>query len=1044
MRFLWRYHKRFLPGMVAVVITAGIAGGCCRETGPPPAEGVEASQDAVKESVEPAVEIYQEVDLETKRLLAPGFAHRYQLDISEGYLLHVEIDQLGSDVYTQLLDSQDRLLVQVDSRSEDRGTEHLYFVALEGGTYTLSVRAFDSKSATGSYLLHVDQRLANDSDCKHAEAEKAFGDAFALVQGTLYGVPEQAVVGYQNAADIWHRLGNTRRRADALFELALLHRRAGRQADALSCFQQCLPFLSDSRNRAVVLNEMGSIWKNTGDPAKARDSYDEALELFRDQEDTWNEAGVLYNLGRLDSRQGRPLDALGHLRQAQERWTEQGDRSKLAETLNAVGEVYEKLSETRLALDFHHQALKLQDPRTEGLARAITLSFMAQAFFEAGELTRAEEVLAECLKLREKGGASETDKAKTWGGLGAVEARRGHSRKALELFRRALAVFEGQEDLANHAIMLGNIAWVYLDLGEAGRALDLHQKALDLYRQLTYQEGEALSHLGSAMAWRRLGNTAKSLEHAEKALAVIERVVESGQAPARREELLLPYFSTRQRYFDLFIDLLMEQHRQESASGYGALALATSEQARARHLLEILAENPQAFRDDADPALLEEQRVLREEINAADRVLRRRRRNESLEDLVEEERRQRWRWTEYHRLAQRMREESSWFTSLHQPRPLALQGIQRLLDGQTLLLEYFLGEDRSFLWAVDSSRMEIHELPPRGEIEPLARRTYKELTKSDQINYRVPTERDLDELSSILLRPVADRLAGQRLLIVTSGALEYIPFAALPTPGSSARRLVEDHELVYVPSASVLAMLRGRRNSAGPSPEGLLAIFADAVYSPEDPRLGHRAEPSSFRAGPAHLPRIPYSAREAEAIVAIAEGRGSVLEAFGFEARRDLAISGQVAGYRILHFATHGILRENQTKLSALVLSRYDIGGRPIEGRLLLNDIYELDLAAELVVLSACHSALGQEIRGEGLMGLPRGFLYAGASRVLASLWKARDESTAELMTRFYHHLLVDGQPPPAALRTAQRSMLAEPRYSVVHWAGFVLQGDWY
>jgi len=1049
MRSLVPRRELAVLGVAAAVIGAGISTGGCREVAsPPPRETAPSAADqrvtGVEAAAVPRGESYGEADLGQERKLAPAEAHRYRIDLDADRLLHVEVDQRGVDVYLRLWDPGDRLLLRVDSRNQDRGPEHLYAVTTRNGMHTLEVRAFDD-TTPGAYLARIEQRPAAEEDRRHAEAEKAFADAFALVQARPRTVPEQAVAGFRRAAEIWKGVGNSRRWADALFELAPLYRDADRWSEALTCYERALPFFPDSRNRAVILNEIARLRQDTGAPTRARQSFEQALDLFRELGDRWNEASVLHNLGRLDSRQGRALDALEHLRQARERWIDLGEQIKLAETLNGIGEVYERLGETSLALDHHRQALELQDPRASPLDRANTLCFMGRALFEADELDPAAERFARCLELRQEGGAPETDQAKAWAGLGAVEVRRGRPRRALELFQRALAVFERRGSLVERAILLDNVAWLYNDQGETGEALSRHRQAVEIFRRSTHHEGEAMGRLGVAVAHRRRGEAAEALENAEKALALIERVVESGQAPARRKDLILPYFASRQLYFDFYVDLLMEQHRRQPEAGYDALALATSEQARARHLLQVLAETPGALQENADPALLEEQRRLREEINAADRELRYRRGIESEESLAEAERRQRWRWAEYHRLAQRIVEESSWHASLHQPRPLALPGIQRLLDDRTLLLEYHLGDDRSFLWTVDPSRMESHELPPRAVIESLARRTHRELTRSDQLNYRGPTERDLSRLSEILLRPVAEKLAGQRLLIVASGALESIPFAALPVPASPDRRLVEEHEILHVPSASVLAMLRGRRDTDPRMADGLLAVVADAVYDPEDPRLdGREPTPDSLAPRSDALRRIPYSGHEAEAIRTIAESRGAVLSALGFEARRELATDGRLDGYRIVHFATHGIFREDHAELSALILSRYDADGRPVEGRLSLSEIYGLDLSAELVVLSACQSALGREIRGEGMMGLPRGFLYAGATRVLASLWKVQDESTAELMTRFYRHLLVEGLAPAAALREAQRSMLADPRYAPYHWAGFVLQGDWF
>jgi CHAT domain-containing protein len=191
------------------------------------------------------------------------------------------------------------------------------------------------------------------------------------------------------------------------------------------------------------------------------------------------------------------------------------------------------------------------------------------------------------------------------------------------------------------------------------------------------------------------------------------------------------------------------------------------------------------------------------------------------------------------------------------------------------------------------------------------------------------------------------------------------------------------------------------------------------------------------------LARLPFSRREAQAIMnVVPEGEG--LLALDFRASRATVMGGELANYRIVHFATHGILNSVQPEFSGIVLSLFDKAGNGQEGFLKLNEIYNLNLPADLVVLSACQTALGKEIRGEGLIGLTRGFMYAGTPRVIASLWKVDDAATARLMGEFYKAMLAEGRPPAAALRMAQVKMWQQHRWrSPYYWAAFTLQGEW-
>jgi CHAT domain-containing protein len=168
------------------------------------------------------------------------------------------------------------------------------------------------------------------------------------------------------------------------------------------------------------------------------------------------------------------------------------------------------------------------------------------------------------------------------------------------------------------------------------------------------------------------------------------------------------------------------------------------------------------------------------------------------------------------------------------------------------------------------------------------------------------------------------------------------------------------------------------------------------------------------------------------------------MQALGFNASRATATSSELGQYRIVHFATHGVLDDQHPEASGLVFSLVNRNGKPQDGFVVLQDIYNMNLSADLAVLSACETGLGKEIRGEGLMGLTRGFMYAGASRVVASLWRVDDAATADLMGRFYKAMEQQGMPPAAALRKAQVELSKEERWSdPYYWAGFVIQGEW-
>jgi CHAT domain-containing protein len=336
-----------------------------------------------------------------------------------------------------------------------------------------------------------------------------------------------------------------------------------------------------------------------------------------------------------------------------------------------------------------------------------------------------------------------------------------------------------------------------------------------------------------------------------------------------------------------------------------------------------------------------------------------------------------------------------------------------------------------------------------------------------------------NELSAMILAPLRHLLSGKRLLIVADGALQYIPFAALPSPAATTGPngtvpLIVEHEIVSLPSASVLAEIRRAAAARSPSSQAQreVAVLADPVFDAADERvakaskatdskrrleekavLSSAAQRLSRSAGDIglrrergsrnYLDRLLYTRQEARAI-ANATPRGQVMQALDFQASRVTAMSPELARYRIIHFATHGFADSKHPELSGLVFSLVDRNGKPQDGFLGLDDIYNLNLPVDMVVLSGCQTGMGKEISGEGLISLTRGFMYAGASRVVASLWNVDDLATSELMAKFYRAMEAGKMRPAAALRQAQMEMWKQKAWhSPTYWAGFQIQGEW-
>ncbi len=565
--------------------------------------------------------------------------------------------------------------------------------------------------------------------------------------------------------------------------------------------------------------------------------------------------------------------------------------------------------------------------------------------------------------------------------------------------------------------------------------------------------GEARTLYNIASLQRDSGDFKASLTQMERVIKIVEDL----RTKIDSQELRTSYFATVQDYYEFYIDLLMQLHKQHPSQGYDALALQTSERARARSLLELLTEANADIRQGVEPKLLSQEHNLQEQLDTLEKrriqLLNVNHTEAKLQALGKEIEAV---LEQYQKVQAQIRATSPRYAALTQPQPLSLTQIQQqVLDDNTLLLEYSLGEKRSYLWAVTNKSITSYELPKRADIEATVQKFRQEITTPYLRN-----SPSIDTLSQIILAPVAQELGKKRLAIASDGALQYVPFSALATPGSSSYEpLLLNHEIITLPSASTVAILRREHKERKSSASKTLVVLADPIFSSDDERLEGKVKVSpssvpesnldsqaltrSAQDSDVNFQRLRFTRQEAEQILSLVPVSDRK-QAFDFNASRTTASSENLSQYRIIHFATHGILNSKHPELSGVVLSLFDDQGRPQNGFLRLHDIFNLNLQAELVVLSACKTGLGEEVKGEGLVGLTRGFMYAGSPRVVVSLWSVDDQATSELMKVFYKKMLQEKLKPAAALRTAQIEIWRTQKYSApYYWAAFTLQGEW-
>ena len=816
-------------------------------------------------------------------------------------------------------------------------------------------------------------------------------------------------------ANVLQRIG------DAYYDLEEIEKALGPYRRALTLW----PLPDHLEGEAWTYNNLGLAHRVLGDLPAAREAYTEALKRWRELGEIAHEATTLHNRGRSFFYLGDRARALDDLDRALRLRRRLGDRRGEASTLTAIAWVYLRSGDPQTAYTDFRLAQALLEDEGDVRAQAITLYSMGVALLDLGE-----------------------------------------TEEALTCFRRALPTFLDLGDRRQAAWVRHNIGRALRAAGRLEEAIEAHRQALMIFEETGALSATIAARQSLAFAERQRGE----LHVARREIERVLRDVEAQRLKPASQHLRTSYFATQQSSYDFYVDLLMELHRRDTEAGHDRRALAISERARSRSQLDLMIESGADLLRGADPALSAESRELEQRIGAKElqRLWLREGADTSAAQLEAVERSLRELLRQYGEVQARIRAGHA-DSALFEPRLLEADEIRRqVADSATVILEYDLGDERSYLWAVTPDGVSSFELPGRSEIESLARRAYELLTVSHQRKWRVRTSLALAELSEMLLQPAAGLLSGKRLVFVSEGALHYVPWSALPVPRATATAkepspatidveappLSSEYEVVSIPSASLLAQLRRNVSRRRPA-TGIVAVLADPVFDADDPRLEPEFRPAADRLGdttrggldptaPGSYPRLTESRREAEAILALAPPE-STFAAFSFNANREVMLDGHLAGYRILHLATHGELNAEHPELSRLVLSRFDRAGQPREGFVFAHEIYNLDLPADLVVLSACQTALGKEVRGEGLIGLSQSFLYAGAASVIVSLWKVDDRATAELMSRFYDQLLGQGLRPAAALRAARESIRHERAWQApYYWAGFVIQGEWH
>jgi CHAT domain-containing protein/tetratricopeptide (TPR) repeat protein len=1028
--------------------------------------------------------------------LAPMQSRRHEIALEAGQFLQATVHQLDLDVVLRLLGPDGTVLEErFDSSEGPVGMEPASLQATVAGVYAIEVHAPEDVERPGRYEVESQAPRPPDSrDRKRREAERLMevGGRFMgpRAGGRRRNRPDREQVvaaygAYREVLPLWEELGESCWEAEARSCFALLQVWSSEEESidnfirALDLWQAC----DDDRYKFIeTVLYTGRAMERWSRLHEAAETLEFGLLLARAEQDRVLTSHFLITLCSLYGQLGDTIRALEVGEEGLALVRALGHPPRTAVVLTNLAEAHYRRGALQKASDLALEALTLRREIGEELGLQTTLATLADIYQALGEpevaLSYLDEASAVVAKLGPGSTAySSVSAANVLRGMGKPAEARARLLRDMEIRRNSMpprvelrarlalaALFLDEGDASGARPHVDQTLKVEGTIGDPlvrADALDLRgridlmagelpaaDEALAQGLAIRRQVGDRLGEAGTLFFHAQVARAAGNLPETRRRLEEARAVVAAQRAVFMSPNLRATWGSTVREIEAAYVAVLMEQNAAAPDRGLDALAFEASEAASARSLLDMLGERG----EPAAGSTVARERAARERLTGAlDRQMRARAGGAPQAAVAALAQEVRDLSSEHERLASELRAKDPRLRQSAEP--LRLAAIQQsVLDDETTLLEFFLGTERGYAWVVTRSRIHSYELPARARIDGAVDAVRSALAAPPRPGGGPQRAAEaLRRLAAMVLPKDRSALRGSRLVVVADGSLHYVPFAALPD--TSGDPLLMRFEIANAPSASVAAELRRELSGRAPAPLAIAAL-ADPVFDADDARLpGPQARPvpdatlqratRDFGFQNGRLPRLPFSRREAAALVALAPASSTAR--LDFDANLDAAQSSDLASYRYLHFATHGLLNDARPELSGLVLSLVDGKGRPRRGLLTAPDVSTLRLGAELVVLSSCRSAMGREVRGEGLMGLTRAFMQAGAPRVVASLWPVDDLASSELMTRLYGGLLGSRKlAPAAALREAQLGMLRHRRWKApYYWAAFQLQGEW-
>ncbi|MBS1793466.1 MAG: CHAT domain-containing protein [Acidobacteria bacterium] len=993
--------------------------------------------------------------------------HSYTVDARANEIVEITCERKGVDIGLAAFAPDGGKIAVSNAPAGFSGFDRLIFQTEKAGRYRIEIASRRPGDIRGGYtILLRDERPADEQDRTRAAAAKALGEAREILFGAENRLEKaaRALERVETARGLFEKAGDRTGVAHALFQLAFINgSEFGDKTKALGLYEKALEVwseLDDEAGKAVCLTHFADELRDYDNPAHDREYYtgrslgyfNEALALVRKLKSASDEAIALSFLCRQYNDTNSFQKGFEACREAQRLETNDNPLTDYRIYTN-LASLYSNSGDTDNALKYNRIALErlaLVRDYLSPMRYAFVKSNLGSLLATRKEFKAAEDELTEALKI------AESIRRTVYTGyikvrLSSVYFETNQYQKALAYAQAGLDDYRKVDPVKRQAALniLGKSQYALGFIDEARKSF---AEAVEVNRQTGdhYAEAESLFNL-SNLEYKN-GNLETAHQNIDQAIKNLEIL----RAQLLGKNQRTSFLAILKKYYELEIEMLVRLYDRTGEAGLLDAAWQKHEKMRARSLMENLLESGFNLSEIAPPGFFDKEKSLLEAIAAAEfkRAEGLKAKNAALQKDAENELHRNL--DEYQLLQETVRRNNPRFSALNQPADFTIADAEKMLDGETAIIEYALVENQSYVWVIRKNTFSLVKLPSETAINQTARDFYKALTDREAKNDQTVVEKSR-ALSRLILQPLAGELQNlKRIIVISDESLQLVPFSALTlAPDAEYKPLAETTEIVNAPSFSSLAFMRENKTVRLKIPDKTLAIFADPIFQDDDERIAlnkPKNPPAPVKVpdklamalrdfGLERLARLPFSGYEAREIEKFAPEQTYL--ALGAKASRQTFLRGDFSSYRMLHFATHGFLNQQNPELSGLVLSLYDENRRPQNGFLRMIDLYSLRLNADLVVLSACQTGLGKETDGEGIVGLTRGFMYAGAAGVVSSLWKVEDAATAELMKNFYRAMLVNKMSPAAALSWAQNELRKTARFkNPRYWSGFTLNGE--